>query len=74
MVDKEELAVRKGVEARTHTLGAERKKPNNAPQRAPPRCPVLEGSANSRGGWREQDPPLRRGPPEDAPQNEVFQV
>ena len=32
MVDKEELAVRKGVEARTHTVGAEREKPKNAPQ------------------------------------------
>ena len=63
MVDREELAVRKGVEARAHTVGAEREKPNNAPQRAPPQVPSAGGgSANSRGGWREQDPPTKGTP------------
>ena len=74
MVDREELAVRKGVEARAHTVGAEREKPNNAPQRAPPRCPVLEGGPLTLGEGGVSKTPLRRGPPEDAPQNEVFQV
>ena len=73
MVDREELAVRKGVEARAHTVGAEREKPNNAPQRAPPQVPSAGGgSANSRGGWREQDPPYEGDPLKMHPRTKCF--
>ena len=74
MVDREELAVRKGVEARAHTVGAEREKPNNAPQRAPPQVPSAGGGPLTLGEGGVSKTPLRRGPPEDAPQNKVFQV
>ena len=63
MVDREELAVRKGVEARAHTVGAEREKPNRAPQRVPPRCPVLvRGPLTLGEGGVSKTPPTKGTP------------